>query len=276
MTKRATNGFGTLLKHWRALRQQTQLDLALATGVSARHVSFLETGRALPSRQMVITLSIALDVPLRDRNALMLAAGFAPAYAETRLDDARMRDARVALEAMLRRHEPYSALVCDRHWNLVMANAAHVEFLKLCLGARAEGAEAYSLLPAGRFNVIDLVFDPDGFRPCIANWEFVARAMLNQVQRAATWSGEPALHALIRKVLAYPGVPKQWRHPELDGPPGVWLPVELVNLGLPGPIRMVSTITSLQGPLDITLQDLHVEAFYPADAETAAIIAAAG
>lgn len=263
---------GPLLRRWRELRHLTQLDLALDAGVSARHVSFLETGKNVPSRAMLYTLCEVLDIPLRERNVLFLAAGYAPPYRETTLDDAAMTDARIALELILRQHEPYSAFACDRYWNLVMSNAAHVAFLRHTVGARAAALTPYTVLPTPRLNVLHLVFAPDAVRPYIGNWAQVAKALLGQVQRVAAWSHDHAMHELIAELLAYPEVPRQWREPDLDAPRLLMLPCELINLGVERPARMFTTVTTLSGPQDITLQDLHIEAFYLADAETAALV----
>ena len=265
----ARGGFGALIRRWREFRGLTQLDLALDARISARHLSFLETGKTQPSREMLIVLAQVLDIPLRERNLLCLAAGFAPLYAETPLADAAMDEARQALTLILRQHEPYSAFACDRYWNLVMSNEAHVEFLRYTVGARAESLVAYQVLPAPRLNVLHLVFDPRAVRPYIVNWVEVAKAMLDQVQRAAAWTQDPALHTLIARLLDYPDVPGDWQAPDLSAPRRLMIPCELRDLGAPGTLRMFSTVTTLSGPQDITLQDLHVEAFYPADEASA-------
>lgn len=263
---------GPLLRRWRELRHLTQLDLALDANVSARHISFLETGKNVPSREMLMTLSAVLNIPLRERNVLFLAAGYAPPYRETALDHAHMAEARIALELILRQHEPYSAFACDRYWNLVMANAANVAFLRYTLGARAAHLEPYTALDTPRLNVMQLIFAPDGIRRFIGNWEQVAKTMLDQVQRVAAWTHDHAMHELIAALLAYPGVPQQWQVPDVDAARVLLLPCELINLGVARPARMFTTVTTLTGPQDITLEDLHIEAFYPADAETAALI----
>lgn len=135
-TAQASNHRGALLRRWRELRHLTQLDLALDAGVSARPINFLETGRTQPGRSMLFMLANALDMPLRERNLLFLAAGYAPPYTELALDDARMAEVRTALELILRQHEPYSTLACDRYWNLIMANATYITFLQYTLGAQ--------------------------------------------------------------------------------------------------------------------------------------------
>ena len=277
MTGQTTNwqgprGCGPLLRRWRELRRLTQLDLALDAGISARHLSYIETGKTLPSREMLLALAQTMDLPLRERNLLFLAAGYAPLYEQTPLDDARMDEARSALQLILRQHEPYSAFACDRYWNLVMANAAYVGFLQYTVGARAARLEPYAVLPETRLNVLHLIFEDGPLRRVIVNWQEVAKTLLEQVQRTALWTHDHELHALIAALLAYPGVPQAWREPRLDTPRRLLLPCELTHLGAAHNARMFSTMTTLSGPQDITLQDLHIEAFYPADAETAALI----
>lgn len=264
-------GCGPLLRRWRELRHLTQLDLALDAGISSRHLSYIETGKTLPSREMLATLAQALDIPLRERNLLYLAAGYAPLYEETPLTDQRMAEARAALQLILKQHEPYSAFACDRYWNLVMANSAYVEFLRYTLGTRAAALTPYVVLPGPRLNVLHLIFEDGPLRQVIVNWEEVAKALLEQLQRAAAWTHDPHMHELIATLLSYAGVPEAWRVPRLDAPRRLLLPCELTGLGAAHNARMFSTVTTLSGPQDITLQDLHIEAFYPADAETAAL-----
>ena len=220
---------------------------------------------------MLLTLAQALDIPLRERNLLFLAAGYAPLYEETPLDDARMAEARIALQLILKQHEPYSAFACDRYWNLVMANAAYVEFLNYTVGTRAAALSPYVVLPAPQLNVLHLIFEPGPLRHVIVNWEEVAQALLEQLQRAASWTHDPLMHALIAALLACPGVPQAWRVPRLDARRRLLLPCELTGVGAAHNARMFSTVTTLSAPQDITLQDLHIEAFYPADAATAAL-----
>src|SRR5215471_8575447 len=154
-------GVGPLLRRWRESRHLSQLDLALEAEVSARHISFLETGRAEPSREMLLTLSNVLDVPLRERNFLLLAAGYAPIYGETSLDDLRMTQVRAAVEIILKSNEPRSAIAHDRHWNIVMANTAFVRFLTITLGKPPPGLLPLQLSKPPRLNVLHLVFDPN-------------------------------------------------------------------------------------------------------------------
>jgi transcriptional regulator with XRE-family HTH domain len=263
-------GVGPLLRRWRESRHLSQLELALDAGVSARHISFLETGRAEPSREMLLTLSNVLDVPLRERNFLLLAAGYAPVYGETSLDDPRMTQVRAAVEVILKSNEPRSAIAHDRHWNVVMANGAFVRFLTLTLGREPAGLSPLRVSTPPRLNVLRLLFDPNGVRKIIVNWEAIGKSLLNEAYRRLAWARDETLKELIAEILSYPGVPARWREPELDAPHELILPMEL-NLG--GKIaRMFSTVTTVATPHDVTLQELHVEVFYPADAETESVL----
>jgi transcriptional regulator with XRE-family HTH domain len=263
-------GVGPLLRRWRESRHLSQLDLALEAEVSARHISFLETGRAEPSREMLLALANVLDVPLRERNFLLLAAGYAPIYGETSLDDPRMTQVRAAIEIILRSNEPRSAIAHDRHWNIVMANDAFVRFLTVTLGQPPAGLTALQVSKMPRLNVLRLVFDPNQVRRIIVNWETIAKSLLNEAFRRLAWARDETLKKLITEILSYPGVPARWREPDLEAPHELILPMEL---SLDGKIaRMFSTVTTIATPSDVTLQELHVESFYPADAETQVIL----
>src|SRR5882757_5106585 len=155
------HGVGTLLRRWREARHLSQLDLALDAEVSSRHISFLETGRAAPSREMLLTLSNVLDIPLRERNFLLLAAGYAPIYRETSLDDPRMSQVRSAMELILKQQEPRSAFAFDRYWNIVMSNAAYVKFLIYVLGKAPAGLVPFQFTQEPRLNLLRLIFDPN-------------------------------------------------------------------------------------------------------------------
>jgi transcriptional regulator with XRE-family HTH domain len=259
-------GAGSLLRRWREARRLSQLELALEAEVSARHLSFVETGRATPSREMLITLANVLDVPLRERNVLFLAAGYAPVYGETSLNDPRMSQVRDVIEIMLRSNEPRAAIAHDRYWNVVMANAAFVRLLSIVLGKAPAGLSAMQVATAPRVNLLHLLFDPDSLRRVIVNWEASTQALLNQAYRRLAWACDEMLKALIDDVLKYPGVPARWREPEFEAPHALILPMELNFNGKVA--RMFSTVTSVATPHDVTLQDLHIEVFYPADAES--------
>ena len=262
---------GALLRRWRTARRLSQLDLALAAEVSPRHLSFLETGRSRPSRQMLLILGSVLDLPLRERNALLLAGGFSGAYHETPLDDPQMSTMRNALELILRQHEPFGALAMDRHWNVVMINEAYARFVAALLGPSVTPAP-FTVVPSPRPNALRLLFEPQGFRPHVANWNEVARELLVRVHREALWSGDPATRALFSDLRASPGVPADWREPDLEASPSLVVPVEL-RLG-EQTVRFFSTLTTLGAPQDITLQELRIESFHAADAETEQIMRA--
>ena len=253
---------GRLLKQWRRLRRMSQLDLALAAEASSRHLSFVETGRARPSREMVLRLAEALDLPLRERNALLTAAGYATLYRESTLTDASMSQVRKALDLMLAKHEPYPALVVSRRYDLMMANQGAAR-LMATLGVSARGDE-------GPLNVLRALFDPEGIRPFVANWEEVARALLERGRReAVATGGDQAMAELTEELLAYPGVPEAWRAaPDLEAelPPVL----NVVFAGDDLKLTWFSTIATFGTPQDVTLQELHIECFFPADAATEA------
>jgi len=251
---------GRLIQHWRHVRKKSQLTLALQAGVSARHLGFLEVGRANPSREMVLLLAGVLDVPLRERNALLLAAGYAPIYAETGLDAPEMRHARTAIGLILEHQEPYPAVVMDRHWNILTSNSAASHFFGQFLTLPSGGPPA---------NIVRLMFDPAGLRPFVANWESVAEALIQRIHREAVGRVSDAGTAdLLNEVLAYPGVPAKWRLPDLLAPfPRPYLAVQF-RKGQEA-WDFFSTVTTLGTPLDVTLQEIRIECFFPADEQTA-------
>jgi transcriptional regulator with XRE-family HTH domain len=259
-------GVGPLLRKWRTARHLSQLELSQEAEISTRHVSFIETGRSRPSREMVLLLASALDVPLRERNSLLQAAGFAPAYRETGLDDPAMASMREAVRLILKQHEPCPALAMDRHWSLVMANAPYARFLGLLLGERAPKTPPYEVLPEPRLDTLLPLFDPDLLRPRIANWEEVARTLLRRMRREAALEGDPRTDEILERLAAFPGVKDLMREPETLGPQALVIPVEL---DLPGTrLRFFSTVTTLGAPQDITLAELRIEAMHAADADT--------
>jgi transcriptional regulator with XRE-family HTH domain len=260
---RGPTAIGELLQYWRKTRHLSQLALAGEAEVSARHICFLETGRARPSREMVVLLAGVLDVPLRERNALLLAAGFAPIYGETSLDAPELGPVRAALDAILRQQEPFPAVVMNRRWDILRSNDAGTRFFSLLLGPGGGGGGA---TPA---NVLRLMFDPAGLRPHVANWEAVAEALVQRVHREAV-SGvqDEATARLLAEVLAHPGVPARLRRPDLGAP---LVPVVAVRFHKDGrAFNFFSTVTTLGTPQDITLQELRIECFFPADGDTEA------
>ncbi len=261
---------GALLKRWRRTRRISQLDLALAAEVSARHLSFLETGRARPSREMLLLLGSVLDLPFRERNALLQAAGFASVYQETALEDPGMGGIRHALELILRQHEPFVAVAMNRHWDIVMVNTPYARILSGLAGPSVPAPKPLTLLAPPRPNALRLLFDPQGFRPHIANWSLVAREVLGRLHREVLWTGDEATAALLKELLAHEGVPSGWREPDLETTPSIVLPVELQLGGCRA--QFFTTLTTLGSPQDVTLQELRIESFHPADAETEQLV----
>ena len=251
--------FGRLLREWRSRRRVSQLGLAVEAGVSSRHVSFIETGRAQPSREMILMLARVLDVPLRDRNDLLMAAGYAAMYRATDLDSPALEQARRALDFMLRQQEPYPAIVVDRSWTILKAN-----------GGAARLVEAFADPSAANEwggNAMRLMFHPGGFRPHIVNWDAMAAALIQWLHRdVLSGLGGDDTRRLLHELLAYPGVPPRWRTLDLDVSTAPFLPIEFRKGDLH--LQFFSTLTSLGTPHDITLQEIRVEAFFPADAKT--------
>jgi transcriptional regulator with XRE-family HTH domain len=253
------SGFGPLLRQWRAQRGMSQLQLAVDAGVSSRHLSFVETGRAQASREMVLLLARVLDVPLRDRNDLLVAAGYAPIYRATALDAPALGQVRRALDFILRQQEPYPAIVLDRHWNILLANAATGRLVDALLDPAVVGELGG--------NAMRLMFHPRGFRPHIVNWEATAAALIQWLHRdALSGHADPETRRLLDEMLAYPGVPARWRTLDLDVSTAPFLPLEFRKGDLL--LRYFTTLTSLGTPHDITLQELRIESYFPADEAT--------
>jgi transcriptional regulator with XRE-family HTH domain len=257
------SAFGFLLRGWRNTRKLSQLELALQAGISQRHLSFLESGRARPSREMVLGLTETLDVPLRERNNLLTAAGFAPVYRQRDLAGAEMEPVRKALELTLRHHEPYPAVVVDREWNMVMTNAASLRLFgqlgdPVAMWTRACGH--------GPQNVMKVTFHPQGLQPYIANWDSLGLHMLNRLRREAAAAPQSGSSTLLKEILGYPTVPEHWKVPDWEKPLTPVLPMEVRKGELT--IRMFSLIASFGTPQDITVDELRVETFFPADPDT--------
>jgi transcriptional regulator with XRE-family HTH domain len=248
---------GHLLREWRAVRGLSQLDLALRAGFSARHVSFIETGRTKPSRQALLDLAETLEVPLRERNRLLEAGGYAHVYRHTPLAADEMRHVRGVLQFILDRHEPYGAVVLDRYSNLLMGNTSATRMLSGLLDP--------SLL-TGTPNLLRMTFHPLGLQPSIVNWDEVARHLLGRAERElAPFSDDPVGVELLTEIRGYAGGPLAHRS-ALTGPADLLLPIHIRKGGLD--VRLFSTIMTLGTPQDVTLQELRVETFFPADAES--------
>ena len=254
---------GEYLRTWRQRRRMSQLELALEAEISQRHLSFLESGRSIPSRDMLMHLAERLEVPLRERNAMLLAAGYAPVYAERSLEDPAMAAARQAIELVLKGHEPYPALAVDRHWNLVAANAA--------LAPMLTGVADRSLLEPP-VNVLRLSLHQEGLAPRIANLAEWRAHLLDRLRRQIVVTNDPVLADLLQEIATYPvnnTLAAMDAMPPTDHG-GVLVPLELVTDA--GLLSFISTTTVFGTPRDITLSELAVEAFFPANAETAEIV----
>jgi len=253
---------GDLIKEWRSRRRLSQLDLALEAGVSQRHLSFVESGRSAPSRDMVETLSEHLGLPLRERNVLLLSAGFAPAFTERKLTEPSMNAARAAVELVLKSYEPNPALAIDRYWNLIMANAAVAPLL---------GLVSDKTLLEGSINVLKLSLHPGGLAPFIANLARWKSHVLWRLAEQINVSCDPKLIDLERELAAYPAPPAARGKPWEDAD-AIALPFEL-KLGDQF-LSFITTTTVFGTPTDVTLSELAVEAFFPANAETSAAMQA--
>ncbi|MEA2282263.1 MAG: hypothetical protein QOK21_2870 [Solirubrobacteraceae bacterium] len=246
---------GPVLRDWRRRRRLSQLDLALEAGISARHLSFVETGRARPSAEMVLRLAEHLAVPLRSRNEMLLLAGHAPVYAQQELGAPEMRPVREVLEAILAGHAPNPAVVVDRHWELLAGNAG--------VSLMTAGAAEHLLEPP--VNVLRLALAPDGLAPRIVNLGQWRAHLLDRLGRQAVVSGDPALAALHEELAAYPGAP--------PGPaPDQELAVPLRLRTGAGELAFLSTVTAFGTATEVTLSELAIETFFPADAATAVAV----
>jgi transcriptional regulator with XRE-family HTH domain len=256
----APSSVGSLLRDWRMRRRLSQLELATEAGVSARHLSFVETGRSRPSREMVLHLAEYLDVPLRDRNPLLIAAGYAPSYASTDLAAPEMDSVRDAIDRLLAAHMPYPAILIDRHWNLVSANEAA---MVLTTSVAPE-------LLAPPINVMRTTLHPKGLAPNIVNLEQWADHLLGSLRRQVALTGDDELRALEDELAGYVReygvVPETAR----EAPRSIALPMRLRIDG--GELAFITMIATFGTPLDVTLAELSIETFLPADAATAAAL----
>lgn len=261
----AARGVGGLLRDWRRRRRLSQLDLGIQAGVSARHLSFVETGRATPSRELLLHLAECLRVPLRERNALLLAAGYAPHYRQTPLEAEQMAPVRAALNLLLAGHDPFPAVVVDRRWDLVSANRS-------ALAMFAEGVAPALLAPP--LNTLRLSLHPQGLARRIANLGQYSAHLLMRLHRQAVLSADPDLAALHEELRAYPGVCEE---PPAAADPAALLFVPLV-LRAPGgrELTLFSTLATFGTALDITLAELVIESFHPADEATRAALHSSG
>jgi transcriptional regulator with XRE-family HTH domain len=268
------SSFGMLLKQWRSKRGVSQLELSLTSQVSQRHISFLESGRSKPSREMVLVLANVLDVPLRQQNLLLTTAGFAPIHTESDLAAPEMSMIRKAIDLILLKQEPYPAFAIDRYWNLLLTNAAANRLLAAFIDLETLPTQFYQ---DGKLNLLRLMFHPQGLRPFVANWEDGAGQLLRRVQREAqdpigkspSKKSETTKVQIDRSVelfdelMRYPGVPELWQTSHRVVQNTLLLPVHLKRDRLE--LQFFSTIATLGTAADITLQELRIECMFPAD-----------
>jgi len=261
MNPSASLPVGVLLREWRQRRHLSQLDLAGDAEVSTRHLSYVETGRALPSREMVLRLADRLEVPLRERNRLLTAAGYAPMFAERTLDDPALQPARAAIELVLKGHEPYPALAVDRHWNLISHNRAVPPLL--------QGVDAALLKPP--INILRLGLHPNGLAPRIVNLGQWRAHLLGRLRQQVIASADATLAALVDELRSYPA-PVGVQDDDMSLAASVVVPMVLATTM--GTLSFISTTTVFGTPVEITLAELALETFFPADAATGEILRA--
>jgi len=249
-----TTEFGSILRHWRESRRFSQLDLALQADVSSKHVSFLETGRNRPSREMILRLSTAMNLPLRDRNTMLSAAGYASAYSEKSLQSPAFHQLDEALQRMLDKHEPFPAIVMDADWLILRQND----------GAARMSQIFVTDAPAFAGNAFELLFSEDGLQPYVQDWETLSSTLLMRLFREALDASQsPEKRELFEKIAAMPTTPPNWRELASRLPSGPTIDLVLKKDDLE--CRFFTTITTFGTPQDITLQELRIESYFPAD-----------
>jgi transcriptional regulator with XRE-family HTH domain len=248
---------GPLLRHWREVRGKSQLDLSMDTGVSQRHISFVESGRSVPSRQRLLTVAEALDVPFRERNTLLLAAGYAPIYSDDSWEAPEMQPVADALRRMLRQHEPFPAVVMDRYWNVLLSDTAAPRFFNCFVDMAARKSSR---------NLLHLMFDPVGMRPFIRDWPETSRTLLARVHRESVGRIiDDKTRELLKTLLAYPDVDVDWK--TLTAPAITPIvPLAFVKDGKN--LSFFSLITTVGTPMTIASQELRLECMFPADQQT--------
>jgi transcriptional regulator with XRE-family HTH domain len=255
--------FGVQLRAWRQSRRVSQEQLAARAGVSARHLSFVENGRAQPSRELVLALAGALDVPLRERNTLLTAAGFAAAFRSSSLDADEMASLRRAIDHVLEQQEPFGAVVVDGAWDLIRLNRGAARLF-----------QRFPMTPAGHEAARNLILGtvhPEALRPYIVNWADVAGHLIARLHReVAARAADDNLARLLARVLAQPGVPAEWRAPAPGRSAAPFIPVHLRHDQLE--VRLFTMMTSIGTPLDVTAEELHIETYFPADDATEATL----
>lgn len=253
---------GVLMRYWRGKRGKSQFEVSLDTGISQRHISFIESGRSAPSRQTLIDLAQALDVPLRERNTLLQAAGYAAIYSESPLEALEMQSLRKALDRMLRQHAPFPAIVMDRYWNVLMANDYAPRFFG-CFIDMASRKEPR--------NMLHLIFDPQGMRPFMVNWDQTAKSLVQRVYRESVGRViDEKTDELLQALHAYPGVKEDWKTPDpsTTAPTSPVIPLSFSKDAVV--MNYFSMVTTVGTPQTISAQELRIECMFPADESTEA------
>jgi transcriptional regulator with XRE-family HTH domain len=253
---------GEILRAWRTRRGRSQLDLALEADVSTRHLSFLENGRANPSREMIVHLCDVLEVPLRERNRLLESAGYARLYRETRVDDPSAQHVGHIIDLLLECHDPAGAVALDWGWNVVKANRPMM--------ITAAFFSEPELLAEAPLNVMRLMFEPKGMHRFVVNWDEVGSAMVARIRREAEYEGRPESGELLDRLLGSPSVAKSWSRAGSDRPAPALIPLHLRRGDVD--LELFSTITTLGTPQDVTLQELRIESFHPMNERSAAAL----
>jgi transcriptional regulator with XRE-family HTH domain len=260
---RPSDDLGVLLRHWRDVRGTSQLNLALDAGMSQRHLSFIESGRSAPSRQVLTSILQSLDVPLRERNAVYLAAGYAPVYSEAPWNATEMQGITRALDRMLRQHDPFPAMVMDRYWNVLSTNESSPRFFGSFIDMAAH---------TGPRNMLHLIFDPKGMRPFVVDWEAVAKSLIQRVHRETIGRVlDGRTRSLLDELFAYPGVDASWR---LQGSVGPAANLPMIAMGFKKNGKVLSyfsLVTTVGAPQSVAAQELRIESMFPADEETEAL-----
>jgi transcriptional regulator with XRE-family HTH domain len=259
----AEGELGRLLRQWRDIRGKSQLNLSLDAGVSQRHISFIESGRSIPGRQVLMDIAQTLDIPLRERNALLLAAGYAPLYSDAAWNSVEMQSINSALARILRQHDPFPAVVMDRYWNVLMANESASRFFNFFIDMSARKSPR---------NILHLMFDPEGMRPFIANWDNAARGLYQRVFRESVGRViDEGSKQLLAALEGYPDVRDDWKLPAGGESAATALPVIPLSFIQGGDGKLLnyfSMVTTVGTPQTIAAQELRVECMFPADAAT--------
>ena len=259
----ADAGFPLLLRNWRQKRRLSQLDLALSSGVSQRHVSFLESGRANPSRSMILQLSETLEVPLRERNDWLTAAGFAPIFKARPLDDPQMSQVMNAVRMMLSNHAPYPAIAIDRAWNIRMSNVPFDMMTTMI------GADLWARIGGPQRNLMRLFFHPDGIKPFVANWPAIAPLLWHRAQREAESFGGQEMHQVLSELSQYQDAATLWSAEDAALVPVLPLVIEKDGLR----VSLFTVIATFGTAQDVTADELRIESLFPADEATERLFA---